>query len=326
MSTSRKSGRSGSLMKRATLLTAFALLGSCAYNIDSATQKSDRDRINALTVSCGHEHTSACRQLGDDLTGTSAESMLSTWKEPQDLPLAKRVYTLCCESGEGECCRALVEQKLATSPEETTRYGTLAKEYGHPVRSGEEIAAAEAETQARVDKREEGITAERTEERNKSAQDMQAAGALIQQTGQQAQATIAAGTPSTPVATVPVVTKPPPATTSAATTPHAATHPTAIAATPAPAPACAPLHAACNSTTQCCGGTMLGNAGNYCTNGACCVMELGKCDITEDCCNAGLKVNDVCGTSKSCCRPAGVPSNIDGSVCCNGGNPRTGCH
>jgi hypothetical protein len=178
MSTSRKSGRSGSLMKMATLLTAFALLGSCAYNIDSAARKSDRERINALTVACGREHTSACRQLGDDLTGTSAESMLSTWKEPEDLPLAKKVYTLCCESGEGECCRALVEEKLATSAEETTRFGTLAKEYGHPVRSPEEIAAAEAQMQARVEKREEGITAERTQERNKSAQDMQALGGL----------------------------------------------------------------------------------------------------------------------------------------------------
>jgi len=98
-----------------------------------------------------------------------------------------------------------------------------------------------------------------------------------------------------------------------------------IDAPPPPAPTCAPLHASCSSPSQCCGGTMLGNRGNYCTNGTCCVMELGHCSVTEDCCNAGLTVNDVCGTQNLCCRPTGVPSNSDGSVCCNGGDPRTGC-
>jgi hypothetical protein len=189
------------LVKIPNLLLAFLLLGSGCYSSDDYVRKSDREQINALTVSCGHTHTSGCSLLGDDLTGTSLASRLSTWREAVDLPLAKRVYQLGCESGEGGCCRALVEQKLATSPEETTRYGTLAKAYGLPVRSAEEIAAAETEMQARVDKREERITADRTEERNKSAQDMQAAGALIQQTGQQIQQSLAVRTTTTPTPT-----------------------------------------------------------------------------------------------------------------------------
>jgi hypothetical protein len=303
-------------------LVFFILLASCGTSHDEMARASNRAQLNKLTVDCASTRANGCLELGDDLAHKSKESQLSDWTEPEDRPLAKKVYDVCCGTGNGLCCRAIVEQRLASSPAENEQYKTLATAYGAPMRSREELADEENKMQASIEAREQSLTAERAEEAAKADRDRQAILGLTQQVAQSvdhASAELATRPRPAPVVTVAPVQKPPTAEGKPTTRPI-------VIDTPAPPPpACAPLHASCNSTTQCCGGTMLGNRGNYCTNGACCVMELGPCNVTEDCCNAGLSVGDVCGAAKVCCRPTGVLSNSDGSVCCNGGNPRVGC-
>jgi hypothetical protein len=164
-------------MRRAripTLFTALVLLASCAFNHDEFARGSNRDILNKLTRDCNRTHTTGCKDLGDDLSGKSEASRLSDWSEPQDPALAKKVYTLCCESGVGECCRAIVEQRLTASPNEVERFQTLAASYGSPMRTPQEIAAEEDQMQASIERKETSLTAERAEEAAQAERDRQA--------------------------------------------------------------------------------------------------------------------------------------------------------
>jgi hypothetical protein len=317
MSASTKFQLSGSLAKTSILLAASFLLGSCAYDIDSAARKSDRDRLNALTIACGREHTHSCAELGDDLTHTSEESRLSTWKEEVDLPLAKRVYQLGCESGEGRACRSLVEANLATSAEETSRYRALALAYGSPVRTAQEIAAADAESQARIDKQEEGISAERTQEQLKADRDLQAAGALIQHTGDQIQQSLASAPAPSPPPTTASRAAPSPA-------PSPATVPARVASTSAvssPAPQCASIQQSCSPTgPACCKALGRGNGtGDVpCERGRCCMTPGMICAADADCCDWPDAICSLKVVPSACCLPEGKSCSRSATPCCSG--------
>ena len=154
---------------------------------------------------------------------------MSDWTEPADRPLAKKVYDFCCSSGGGECCRALVEQKLTMSPTEEARDRIRATALGSPVRTPEELAAKESRMQASIDKGEESLSAERTQEAAHAARDQQAILGMSQQLAQsvdQAAAQLAHGNNSNPGTNPPVAPRAvqTPSATTTSTTPSKPQH------------------------------------------------------------------------------------------------------
>lgn len=91
-----------------------------------------------------------CYGLGRHYARLSQESMVLDWDEPKDPAKARAAWALGCQQGEGESCRAIVEQKMYRDAREEKLYRLRAAHYRKPPRTPEEIAAELSEARAKV--------------------------------------------------------------------------------------------------------------------------------------------------------------------------------
>lgn len=318
--------------------------------------------VERADVGCRSGHGDDCWQAGEmRLHKTS----WAQWGDlPIDAKLARKSFRRGCELNSIRACASLIERHLVDDqPEEKAALMAKLEAAGVAPRTDEEVAGMDKAladvVRADVAQKEKNdreslaaqmkqlsqskitgtpghLTLETPEQQAAKAQlkkaieglDVPGAGAMKPaptQPGQKASAQPAAHAPSgaRPGGTSPAQLTPssPPSAILPPSTPSGA------------GPQCAPLGAACNAKISCCGqGQGFSIGANDCPRGTCCAQNSAKCTVNADCCNvtpvqspAGVPLYDVCGRAKVCCRPKGVPSNDDGTVCCNGGNPHSGC-
>jgi hypothetical protein len=199
----------------------IAVSAGCGASHDQILADINRKHVNEQIVGCNRGDASSCKQLGDDFLQKSSASRTSDWQQERNEATAKRAYHMACILGDGSSCAAIVEYGLATSPAETARYETRAAFFGTKIRDRETLRAAEDKARGEADDQDAKLAAIRADETARSNAQLQAIGGLVQQTGQQAQANIAAAnhSASTPATPTPIAT---PTAAHASATPVAA--------------------------------------------------------------------------------------------------------
>lgn len=179
------------------MLTAMGLVG-CMPTHDEMAKDYSTKRLKEAAQSCSATRSYACQGYGDDLVGKSVQSRQSDWHQRRDREGAKKAYATCCRSGIGSCCRSIVEEKLASSPEEERAYRIRADFYFSPVRSDAEVAAERETMGAYVAQNEASIRQTRAEERAERARQSAQLAAMARDTATEVQTRIATGKASAP--------------------------------------------------------------------------------------------------------------------------------
>ena len=318
--------------------------------------------LDIADTSCRAGRGDDCWQAGEMRLHKASWNYFTGWDRPMDAKLARKAYRRGCELNSIHACEALIERHLVDDqPEEKAELLARLEAAGITPRTDEEVAAMDAALKevARAD-----VAQKEKRDRADLAQQMQklsqtkvtgTPGHLVVETPETAAAkaqlkqAVAQLDPHVPApgqaqrppsqppdaknGQKPVGAQSPAAHSGGRPTGTSGTSSSALVPPSTPPAQCAPLGATCNAQITCCGqGQGFSIGANDCPQGRCCAQNSAKCTTDLDCCNvtpsptpAGGTVFDVCGAAKLCCRPKGVPSNDDGSVCCHGGNPHTGC-
>jgi hypothetical protein len=178
----------GRLAALCAALGLVAPLTAC-FTHDGHARSANREALMKQTDDCNAGIAYQCKTLGDDLLGKSLRSRTSDWFQGHDARGAKRAYTRGCILGDASSCAAIIEHGLFGSPEEKSRYELRIAFRGGVIRSGDELAAAEAKLLEERRVKEEELRKTRAAEEADSRRSWAAFGQGVQQAQPEIEAT-----------------------------------------------------------------------------------------------------------------------------------------